>query len=457
MADVFISYAAEDSALAHALCQRLEEFGLTVYDEAFDALHWRDRVPASIRVSDVAVVFWSPASAGICRETCAAAEAADRPLLIAYSAGAFDEAELYLGKYRAYAFNPAAPEGLGLLADAVLAAFDEMSASAAQKIETRRDYAELPAVIDVARDVDWDCEAWVSRALAVDAAEVNALRAVVQQAVSLQVRSVKVAQARTGQIKVAQGGGARGVMAARETGGPPATVRHGPGNASNVAIESEWGVAVWRPAGTSASWRGKSAAPLGGWVKRGFDIVASASLIVLLAPLLFIIALAIRLDGPGQAIFRQERGGLNGRTFRMWKFRTMTVIETRGVVQARHRDVRLTRLGPFLRRSSFDELPQLFNVLVGDMSIIGPRPHALEHDVLFEKIDPRYPQRFHARPGVTGLAQVNGSRGPIETEEKVIARTGFDVEYVRSWSFWRDLKILARTLKLMLIGPDRAL
>jgi putative colanic acid biosysnthesis UDP-glucose lipid carrier transferase len=194
--------------------------------------------------------------------------------------------------------------------------------------------------------------------------------------------------------------------------------------------------------------------PIGGWSKRAFDIVMSAAAIVALAPLLALIALAVRLDSPGHAIFRQERGGLNGRTFRIWKFRTMRVTENRGVVQARHHDVRVTRLGKFLRRSSWDELPQLFNVLMGNMSIIGPRPHALEHDVLFEKIDPSYPARFRARPGITGLAQVSGCRGPTETEEKVRARTGHDVNYVRRWSWAGDFQILMSTVVVLFWKRD---
>ena len=194
--------------------------------------------------------------------------------------------------------------------------------------------------------------------------------------------------------------------------------------------------------------------PVGGWSKRLFDIVVAATAIVALAPLLALIALLVRLDSPGQSIFRQERGGFNGRTFRIWKFRTMSVTENRGVVQARRGDARITRLGAFLRRSSWDELPQLFNVLIGDMSIIGPRPHALEHDIQFEKVDPRYPQRQKARPGVTGLAQVSGCRGPTETEEKIRARTGYDVEYVRNWSWAREFKILADTVVVLLWKRD---
>ena len=195
-------------------------------------------------------------------------------------------------------------------------------------------------------------------------------------------------------------------------------------------------------------------APVGGVSKRMFDILASSSALVLLAPLLVATAIAVKIDSPGDAIFRQERGGLGGRTFRIWKFRTMSVMENRGVVQARHHDARITRLGAFLRRSSWDELPQLVNVLMGDMSIIGPRPHALEHDIYFHKVDATYAERFVARPGVTGLAQVNGCRGPTETEEKVKARTRYDVEYVRSWSWLREFEIIAATVALLFWKKD---
>jgi putative colanic acid biosynthesis UDP-glucose lipid carrier transferase len=195
-------------------------------------------------------------------------------------------------------------------------------------------------------------------------------------------------------------------------------------------------------------------APVGGVLKRAFDIAFAAGALIVLAPLLLLIAVAVRIDSPGKAIFRQERGGLGGRTFRIWKFRTMSVTENRGVVQARHRDARITRLGGFLRRSSWDELPQLVNVLLGDMSIVGPRPHAIEHDIQFAKVDPRYPMRQRARPGITGLAQVSGCRGPTETDDKVRARTGYDAEYVRTWSFAADIKILLATVALLFWKRD---
>ncbi|MEZ5996694.1 MAG: sugar transferase [Hyphomonadaceae bacterium] len=205
----------------------------------------------------------------------------------------------------------------------------------------------------------------------------------------------------------------------------------------------------WAPANVAAHAR-----PVGGVLKRAFDLTASASALVLLAPLLVLTAVAVRLDSPGPSFFRQERGGFNGRTFRIWKFRTMSVMENRGVVQARHHDARITRLGAFLRRSSWDELPQLINVLLGDMSIIGPRPHAVEHDIQFEAVDPTYAERRRARPGVTGLAQVNGCRGPTETDEKIRARTAYDAEYVNNWTWWREIEILFATVAVLFWKKD---
>ena len=219
-----------------------------------------------------------------------------------------------------------------------------------------------------------------------------------------------------------------------------------------IASEAPSLVEVVRKATDAAP--AKQTLPVGGWSKRAFDIFASSSALVVLAPLLVATAIAVKMDSPGDAFFRQERGGLGGKTFRIWKFRTMSVMENRGVVQAVHHDARITRLGAFLRRSSWDELPQLINVLQGHMSIIGPRPHALEHDIYFQQVDPTYPERFTARPGVTGLAQVNGCRGPTETAEKIKARTKFDVEYVRNWTWWREIEIVFATVALLFWKQD---
>lgn len=195
--------------------------------------------------------------------------------------------------------------------------------------------------------------------------------------------------------------------------------------------------------------------PVGGGLKRAFDIALSSAALLLLAPALLLIMLAIRLESPGPAIYRQWRGGFGGRPFQIWKLRTMRVCEdAHSVKQAVAGDPRVTQIGGFLRRTSIDELPQLVNVLIGDMSLIGPRPHALRHDREFAVIDPRYNERQRARPGITGLAQTRGCRGPTGEPIRVKNRTGYDVAYVRNWSFGRDLAILARTLMVIWGDPD---
>lgn len=186
--------------------------------------------------------------------------------------------------------------------------------------------------------------------------------------------------------------------------------------------------------------------PLGGVVKRAFDIVVSALLLSVLSPFLLLVWCLVRVGSPGPGIFRQPRGGMLGKPFDIYKFRTMAVCEVDEIKQAERSDPRVTRLGKLLRKSSIDELPQLVNVLKGDMSLVGPRPHALAHDEAFKKIDIRYSWRQRARPGITGLAQVSGSRGPTETDDKVRKRVDFDVEYIVSWSAWLDLKIMVRTV-----------
>lgn len=212
------------------------------------------------------------------------------------------------------------------------------------------------------------------------------------------------------------------------------------GDAASAVIAPAW----TRPANDAGG-----EPPVGGLNKRLFDIVLAGGALILLAPLLLAVAIAVRLDTGDTAIFRQSRGGFGQRPFRIWKFRTMRVSENDVVVQARENDPRVTPLGAFLRASSWDELPQLVNVLIGDMSLIGPRPHALDHDRKFTVIAPFYPLRARARPGITGLAQVSGCRGPTETDEKVINRTRHDVAYVANWSFTLDMIIIWRTLKLL--------
>ncbi len=181
--------------------------------------------------------------------------------------------------------------------------------------------------------------------------------------------------------------------------------------------------------------------------KRVFDLLAGISLLVLLSPLLAAIAVAIRLDSRGPALFRQRRYGFNQRPFRIYKFRTMLTMEDGDVIrQAAQNDPRITRVGAFLRRWNLDELPQLINVIKGDMSLVGPRPHALAHDHEFERRIALYARRHNVKPGITGLAQVNGFRGETSTDEKMRARVEQDLAYIDDWSLWLDLQILVRTV-----------
>ncbi|MFD2235658.1 undecaprenyl-phosphate glucose phosphotransferase [Phaeospirillum tilakii] len=191
--------------------------------------------------------------------------------------------------------------------------------------------------------------------------------------------------------------------------------------------------------------------PLDGWnwlIKRIEDIVLLLLLAPVVVPLSLLIALAIRLDSPGPVLFRQQRGGFNGRDFWLYKFRTMRVEDCQpdGATQAAaRRDPRVTRVGRLLRRASLDELPQFLNVLRGEMSVIGPRPHALSHDRQFASVISRYYARLRVRPGITGWAQVNGLRGSIEEDDHIRRRVDHDLWYIEHWSILLDLRILLAT------------
>jgi Undecaprenyl-phosphate glucose phosphotransferase len=183
--------------------------------------------------------------------------------------------------------------------------------------------------------------------------------------------------------------------------------------------------------------------------KRCFDVVGATSALLLLSPLMLITALLIKLDSSGPALFFQTRNGFSGYTFRILKFRTMHVLEDGDAIrQATRADSRVTRLGRWLRRTNIDELPQLFNVLKGDMSLVGPRPHAVVHNTEFEKLVANYAFRNHVKPGITGWAQVNGYRGETPTTDLMAKRVEFDLWYINNWSMWTDIKILLRTLTL---------
>jgi Undecaprenyl-phosphate glucose phosphotransferase len=181
--------------------------------------------------------------------------------------------------------------------------------------------------------------------------------------------------------------------------------------------------------------------------KRIFDTLLASLALILLSPLLAIVALLIRLDSPGPVFFLQRRYGFNQEPFRIVKFRSMTTMEDNSrLVSATRFDPRVTRIGAFLRRTSIDELPQLLNVLAGDMSLVGPRPHALAHDQRYESRIAQYARRHNVKPGITGWAQVCGLRGEIDTEDKMRRRVEHDLYYVDNWSLWLDLKIMAMTV-----------
>jgi putative colanic acid biosynthesis UDP-glucose lipid carrier transferase len=190
---------------------------------------------------------------------------------------------------------------------------------------------------------------------------------------------------------------------------------------------------------------------LNSMIKRASDIVLASVILLLLAPLMLAVAVAVRVSSPGPVIFRQRRYGLYGEEIMVYKFRTMSVMENGDtVVQAREGDRRLTKIGPFLRRTSLDELPQFINVLQGRMSIVGPRPHAVAHNEQYRKLIKGYMLRHKVKPGITGWAQVNGLRGETATLDRMEARIQHDLDYLRNWSLWLDLWIILRTVKVVL-------
>lgn len=181
--------------------------------------------------------------------------------------------------------------------------------------------------------------------------------------------------------------------------------------------------------------------------KRAFDILASLAGLIVLAPLFAVVALLIKLDSRGPVFFLQKRWGLNQKNFRIFKFRTMTTQDDGAVVrQATKDDQRVTRIGRLLRRYSIDELPQLLNVLWGDMSIVGPRPHAVAHNRIFERRIAFYARRHNVKPGITGWAQVNGFRGETDTDDKMRGRVEHDLYYIDNWSLLFDVRICLMTV-----------
>ena len=180
--------------------------------------------------------------------------------------------------------------------------------------------------------------------------------------------------------------------------------------------------------------------------KRLLDLFVAVPLLVIGAPVLLLLALWIRLDSKGPVLFRQTRHGLNGRPFEILKFRSMHVMENGDEIQqAKEDDPRVTRAGRLMRHTSLDELPQLINVIRGEMSLVGPRPHAVAHDRLYGAVISDYLVRQRVKPGITGWAQVHGLRGATPTVEDMQARVEHDIWYARHWSLWLDLEILLRT------------
>lgn len=191
-------------------------------------------------------------------------------------------------------------------------------------------------------------------------------------------------------------------------------------------------------------------------VKRLEDLVLGSVLTILVLPVCLLIAIAIKLTSPGPVLFKQYRMGDSGKSFKVYKFRSMDIHEEPGgeVTQARRGDPRVTRLGAFLRRTSLDELPQFYNVLQGRMSIVGPRPHALAHNEFYKDIVESYMKRHKVKPGITGWAQVNGLRGETDTVEKMERRVEHDLWYIDNWSLWLDLRIIALTIYKGFSNPN---
>jgi Undecaprenyl-phosphate glucose phosphotransferase len=182
-------------------------------------------------------------------------------------------------------------------------------------------------------------------------------------------------------------------------------------------------------------------------VKRTFDIIVATAALVTLSPLLAVVSLAIKLDSSGCVLFRQKRHGYNNKIIWVLKFRTMAPTKDDvGFASATENDKRITIIGQILRKTSIDELPQLLNVLFGEMSIVGPRPHATDHNKLFEDQILPFARRHNVKPGITGWAQVNGYRGPADTVDKMRRRVEYDLYYIDNWSFFFDLKIMLMTL-----------
>ncbi|CAH2901823.1 MAG: Capsular polysaccharide biosynthesis protein [uncultured Paraburkholderia sp.] len=190
--------------------------------------------------------------------------------------------------------------------------------------------------------------------------------------------------------------------------------------------------------------------------KRVFDRLFALAALTALAPVMLVIAAMVKLSSPGPVFFRQKRKGIDGHEFEIYKFRSMKVHkeEAGRITQATRRDPRITAVGAFLRRTSLDELPQFINVLRGEMSVVGPRPHALEHDDIYKDLVKGYMHRYRIKPGITGWAQINGYRGETDRIEKMMGRVKLDLYYMQHWTFWLDIKIVVLTLWKGFVGNN---
>ncbi len=194
---------------------------------------------------------------------------------------------------------------------------------------------------------------------------------------------------------------------------------------------------------------------LAGALKRAEDLLLGAAILLVATLPMLLIGAAIKAFSPGPILFRQRRYGIDGREFLVWKFRTMTVAQDGDhIPQAQPEDARITPIGAFLRHTSLDELPQLFNVLRGEMSLVGPRPHAVAHNEEYRRLIPGYMRRHKVKPGMTGWAQINGWRGPTDTLDKMAGRLQYDLWYLRRWSIWLDLEILLKTPWVVWVKPS---
>lgn len=193
----------------------------------------------------------------------------------------------------------------------------------------------------------------------------------------------------------------------------------------------------------------------GSFIKRAEDLVLGSIIMVMISSLMLAIAIGIKLTSRGPVFFKQDRYGLSGQKIKVWKFRSMRVMENADtVIQATKNDPRVTKFGSFLRRTSLDELPQFINVLQGSMSIVGPRPHAVTHNEQYRRQVENYMIRHKVKPGITGLAQINGFRGEIDALYKMEKRVQYDIEYIQNWSLWLDIKIIIKTIFKGFIGKN---